>query len=104
MIISGAQALLPDVIGEIAGESYKTQFTQVMLLAGMCFAPEITVGAYAAAWIAKQACKKLEITSVKQRVLSYCFSRLGGGLGKYWTSELTTINADVVPCVCMEKL
>jgi hypothetical protein len=73
-----ARILFPDLIEGVAGKRYRDQFTQALLVAGLCLAPEFTIGSYAAVWLAKKAGERFSITSVKQRATNYWASRLGG--------------------------
>lgn len=73
-----ARIMFPDLIEEVAGKSYRNQFTQALLVAGLCLAPEFTIGSYAAVWLAKKAGKRFNITSVKQRATNYWAARVGG--------------------------
>ena len=73
-----AKIRFPDLIEGVAGKSYRDQFTQALLVAGLCLAPEFTVGSYAAVWLAKQVGERLDTTSVIQRASNYWAARIGG--------------------------
>lgn len=78
-----ARIMLPDLIEQIAGKSYRDQFTQALLVAGLCLAPEFTIGSYAAVWLAKQAGEKLKISPLTKRAINYWVARAGGIFGGY---------------------
>ena len=76
-----ARIMLPDLIEQIAGKSYRDQFTQALLVAGLCLAPEFTIGSYAAVWLAKQVGEKLKTSPLTKRVINYWVARAGGIFG-----------------------
>lgn len=89
MIIATASSLMPDLVEQVLGNSYREKFMQAVFVAGICLAPEITIGSYAIAYTLNYvAGKYIKENSTAKKVFSYFCSRAGGIAGKlaflYW--------------------
>lgn len=83
IMLAGASTLLPDLIEQLASKSYREKFTQALFVAGLCLAPEVTIGSYTFAFILDRlygVC--LEKSSIEKGIFGYFGTRIGGYFGR----------------------
>ena len=83
MVIATASSLMPDLVEQILGTSYRERFEQAVFVAGLCLAPEITLGSYALSY-ALDAVAGIYVKedTVPKKVFNYFSARAGGIAGK----------------------
>lgn len=83
MLIAMGSTLMPDIVEQILGISYKEKFAQAVIIAGICLAPEITIGAYALSYVLDElAGTYIPQNTTLRKAFGYFSARTCGIAGK----------------------
>lgn len=87
MMFSAVNTLIPDIVELVAGTSYREKITQAIFVAGLCLAPEITIGSYALSWALEKLAESYIASPTAKRAFTYWTARTGGiagGILSFW--------------------